>query len=113
MIAIEAKYHKRCLTALYNRARAVASSTSGNDQCNNLDSIALAELGAYMEDCHNGTYIALLFKLSDLAQLYKTHLEQLGVEVDGRVHTSRLMFRLLAVLPNLKATSQGKCYDFI
>ena len=38
MIAIEAKYHKSCLTALYNRARAVASSTSGNDQCNNLHS---------------------------------------------------------------------------
>ena len=52
--------------------------------------------------------IAPVFKLSDLAQLYKTRLEQLGVEVDGRVHTSRLKLRLLAVLPNLKATSQGK-----
>ena len=47
------------------------------------------------------------FKLSDLAQLYKTRLEQLGVEVDGRVHTSRLKLRLLAVLPN-QATSQVK-----
>ena len=108
MIAIEAKYHKSCLTALYNRARAVASSTSGNNQCNNLDSVALAELAAYMEDCHNEMDIAPVFKLSDLAQLYETHLEQLGVEVDGRVHTSRLKLRLLAVLPNLKATSQGK-----
>ena len=108
MIAIEAKYHKSWLTVLYNRARAVASNTSGNDQCNNLDSIALAELVAHMEDCHNETDIAPVFKLSDLAQLYKTRLEQLGIEVDGRVHTSRLKLRLLAVLPNLKATSQGK-----
>ena len=61
-----------------------------------------------MEDCHNEMDIAPVFKLSDLAQLYKTRLEQLGVEVDGRVHTSRLKLRLLAVLPNLKATSQGK-----
>jgi len=53
MIAIEPKYHKSCLTALYNRIRAAASSISGNDQHKNLDSIALAELVAYMEDCHN------------------------------------------------------------
>ena len=108
MIAIEAKYHKSCLTALCNKARAVAGSTSGSNQHNNLDSIALAELVAYMEDCRNETDIAPVFKLTDLAQLYKARLEQLGVEVDGRVHTSRLKLRLLAVLPNLKATSQGK-----
>ena len=47
-----------------------------------------------MEDCHTEMDIAPVFKLSDLAQLYKTRLEQLGVEVDGRVHTSRLKLRL-------------------
>ena len=42
--------------------------------------------------------IAPVLKLADLAQMYKTHLEQLGVEIDGRVHTSRLKLRLLSVV---------------
>ena len=58
--------------------------------------------------CYYETSIVPVFKLTDLAQLYKTRLEQLGVDVSRRIHTSRLKFRLLSVLPNLKATSQGK-----
>ena len=102
MVALEAKYHTRCLAALYNRARAATSSSSG------IYSIAFAELVAYMEDFQTEASIAPVFKLADLAQMYKTRLEQLGVEIDGRVHTSRLKLRLLSVIPNLKATIQGK-----
>ena len=40
--------------------------------------------------------------------MYKTRLEQLGVEIDGQVHTSRLKLRLLSVIPNLRATTQGR-----
>ena len=50
MIALEAKYHTRCLTALYNRARAASSSISGSENHGDLYSIAFAELVAYMED---------------------------------------------------------------
>ena len=108
MIAIEAKYHKSCSTALYNKARVVAGSTSGMINITTLTVLLLLSLVAYMEDCHNEKDIVPVFKLIDLAQLYKTRLKQLGDEVDGCVHTSRLKLGLLAVLPNLKATSQGK-----
>ena len=40
--------------------------------------------------------------------MYKIRLEQLGAENDGRIHTSRLKLSLLSVLPNLRATSQGR-----
>ena len=40
--------------------------------------------------------------------MYKTRLEQLGAEINGCVHTSRLKIRLLSVIPNLRATSQGR-----
>lgn len=40
--------------------------------------------------------------------MYKTRLEQLGVEIDGHVHTSRLKLKLLSVIPNLRATTQGR-----
>ena len=41
MVALEAKYHKSYLTALYSRARTAGSSTSGNDDHNDLYSIVL------------------------------------------------------------------------
>ncbi len=51
-----------------------------------------------------------VFKLANLAQLYKTHLEQLGVAIEGRrVHTSRrLKLRLLSVFPDHRAHLQGR-----
>ena len=102
MIALEAKYYTRCLAALYNKARAAPSSKSGSENHGDLHSIAFAELVAYIEDFRTDKSIALVFKLADLAQMYKTRLEQLGAEIDGRVHTSRLKMRLLSVMPNLR-----------
>ena len=60
-----------------------------------------------MEDFQADASIAPVFKLADLAQMYKTCLEQLGTEIVGSVHTSRLKLRLHSVIPNLKAISQG------
>jgi len=61
-----------------------------------------------MEKFHNEASIAPAFKLTDLEQLYKTHLEQLGGNISGCTHTSKLKLRMLSVLSNLKATMQGK-----
>jgi len=71
MIAIKAKYHTRCLAALYNRARAAISSTSGSDNHEDLHGIVFAELVAYVENFNSETSIALIFKLADLAKLYR------------------------------------------
>ena len=73
-----------------------------------LHSIAFAELVAYMEDFRMEGSVAPVFKLADLAHLYKLRLEQLGVVVEGRVHTSRLKLRLLSVFPDLSAHLQGR-----
>ena len=80
MVALEAKYHKSCLTAFYSRARTAGSSISSNDDLN-------AELVAYMEEFHNELSIALAFKLIGLAQLYKRCLEQFGGNDSGHIHT--------------------------
>ena len=74
MVALEAKYHTRCLTALYNRARAETSSTPGSGKHDDLHSIAFGELVAYVEDFQAEESIAPVFKLADLAQMYKTRL---------------------------------------
>ncbi|KAI4830181.1 hypothetical protein KUCAC02_001831 [Chaenocephalus aceratus] len=107
MIAIEAKYHHHCLRSLYNRARQAApKGNEGDDSC--LHSIAFAELVAYLEDMKSDEDSAPVFKLTDIAQLYKIRLDQLGLTVEKRIHTTRLKNRLLSALPHLRAHSQGR-----
>jgi len=89
MIAIEAKYHKNCLSTLYNRARQATSQDSTGDEDNCLHGIAFAELVAFMEEVSSDEDNAPVFKLADLAQLYKVKLEQLGVVMDSRVQQQK------------------------
>ena len=106
MTAIEATYHQHCLRSLYNRARQEApKDNDGQESC--LHGIAFAELVACLEEMNNDEDNAPVFKLIDIAQLYKVRLEQLGLTLDKRIHTTRLNNRLLSALPGLKAHSQG------
>ena len=92
----------------YNRARATDSTSSDSDRNAHLHGIAYAELVAFMEDLHKEESVAPIFKLKDLAQMYTIRLKQLGVTTENRIHTSRLKNRLLSVIPDLKACSQGR-----
>ena len=107
MIALEAKYDYKCLVQLYNRARAVDRTCADKDIDARLHGIAFAELVAYIEDFHMEESVAPVFKLADLANMYKAHLEQLGADVEGHVHITRLKVRLLSVFPDLRAQLQG------
>ena len=87
MVAIEAKYHRNCLRALYNNIRPSALKDEDEDH---LHGIAFAELVVFMEDMNADEANAPVFKLSDVANLYKTRLEQVGAMVTNRIHTTRL-----------------------
>lgn len=104
MIATEAKYHRNCLRMFYNRTREAAPKDEDEAR---LHGIAFAELVAFMEDMRSDG-CAPVFKLADLADLYKTRLEQLGATVESRIHTTRLKLRLLSALPDLRAYSKGR-----
>ena len=108
MIALEAKYHRKCLTNLYNRARTSKNAATKLESDDDLHGIAFAELVTFMEDFRREGTVAPVFKLSDLADMYRTRLEQLGAVIGSRIHTSRLKIRLMAVFPDLKAHTQGK-----
>ena len=81
LVALEAKYHGKCLASLYNKIH--SSEKNDNDE-NNGDvtniskGLALAELIAYMEDSRRDEQIAPVFKLADMCKLYDERLDQLG-----------------------------------
>ena len=79
-MAIEARYHAKCLTGLYNRARkANLEGLDDNGQCKaeSSSSIAFAELVLYIEETRQYTETVPVFKLAELAQLFMSRLEQL------------------------------------
>lgn len=72
MVALDAKYHAKCLVGLYNRARkAKAKGHKSTGEKEVMSRLAFAELVMYIEETR---YLdedkAPVFKLSDLAQLY-------------------------------------------
>ena len=73
-----------------------------------IEGLAFAELVVFIEEALMDDETAPVFKLADLAQLYTSRMEQLGVKRDGRVHTTRLKHRLLAYFPNMCAQNQGR-----
>lgn len=109
MIALEAKYHIKCLLALYNRARKVRSTQlkTANEE-DKILAVVFAELVVYIEDARSKESIAPVFKLADMAQLYRSRLQQLGVISETRMHTTRLKQKLLARFPDMRAHSKGR-----
>ena len=105
MIALEAKYHTKCLLNLYDRAKQADNTRIAPDA--HLHGIAFAELVSYMEEYCEEENVSAAFKLSDLVNTYKARLEQLGVVVEGRIHSTRLKIRLLSVFPDLKEYKEG------
>lgn len=108
LIAQEAKYHKRCLTSLYNTARSQGSKERNEDADQISHGIALAELVMYITAKHSNNEMAPVFKLCDLAQLYTQKLKELGVDDLKKLHTTRLKERIMAHFPDMKSQKQGR-----
>ena len=85
MVALEAKYHSRCLASLYNRYRKMANTNSdkASGQEKRLHGIAFAEIISYIEEFfeeRNTSSNVPSLRLADLAKMYMTKLEELGVD---------------------------------
>ena len=108
MFARDALYHPKCLAALYNRTRAHGSGSCDQQPDNAVESIALAELVAYIEDCRSTGLTSPVFKLADLGKMFSARLQQLDPSPRGRVNTTRLKNRLLNHIPDLRTHTQGR-----
>lgn len=73
-----------------------------------ISSIAFAELVLYIEESHLDDDTAPVFRLADLANLYKSRVEHYGVALENRVNSNRLKERLLPKIPGLRAQSHGR-----
>ena len=108
MVALEAKYHSKCLLALYYRAKTTVEAEQKTDHEGVMSRIVLAELVLYIEETPLEEGTAPVFRLADLAKLYTTRMEQLGVALCKKVTSTRLKERLLAQLPGLRSQSKGR-----
>ena len=108
MIAIEAKYHKKCITNLTNRHRAflrqIQDCQSGEGDKKN-EARAFVELISFMESCvDDGKYV---LTLTELHQLYMNRLQDFGIQKD--VNKTRLKSRILSQFHGkLQEQSDGK-----
>ena len=76
MIAIEAKYHAKCLVSLYNDVCSLEIKSKSEDEksMSSLHGIAFASLVSYVEEHRDSGETAPVFKLADLVNLYSEKL---------------------------------------
>ena len=92
MMSQDALYHTRCLVLFYRKVDQLNDSQCTSETNTQSHGIALSELLEYIEDRRLESETKPVFKLTDLAQLYKQRINQLGVDKE----------RILANLPNIE-----------
>uniref|UniRef100_UPI00358EC93F uncharacterized protein isoform X1 n=1 Tax=Myxine glutinosa TaxID=7769 RepID=UPI00358EC93F len=110
MIALESKYHAKCLASLYYRASTIQTEQAPADYRDNMrHSTAFAELVTFIEESRfEDPATAPVFKLADLSNLYSSRLEQLGIKHESRIHSTKLKQRILSRFPDMRATKKGR-----
>ena len=111
MHAIDAMYHKNCYSNLRNRFCSLERKENHKNQpISHYESIAFAELVAYIEEACQITDTIPTFQLNTLTKLYETRLAELKqIDVkETNEHSGRLKDRLLKHFPGLQAQPKGK-----
>ena len=106
LIAKTAKYHKTCLTKLYNRHRSLMRTNNREKKESEklIEGRALLELFCYIrEGLEEGTQF---FKLVELKKLYQARLAECGIE--KYIHSTRLKEEILAEFKWAQAQIAGQ-----
>ena len=105
-------YCVKCLSSYYNKSRAKESGKKCNSDAV-LYGVALAEIVAHIEEQKDEARITL-FKLADLIKMYCNRIEELDLDLEGRIHSAHFKDRLLSFCHNLVAyKSRSECLCFI
>ena len=111
LVAIEARYHKNCLTILGNRVRAIKSSKPAADvEYEIIYGVVLAEIVSYIQECCCVEETIPVFKLSALKTLFCKRLVEYGAseEYKSKIHSTRLKEKIIELLPELSEHKKGR-----
>ena len=108
MIALDAMYHSTCFLNLYSECNQKETDVTYHDTDKQIHGQVLSEHAQYMEQVAKDDIKNNVFKLVDLARLYKERAIELGGHTSERVHTTKLKNRLLAHVENLRESKDKK-----
>ena len=112
LVALEAKYHAKCLVALYNKAGRTENGVEKSSESHRHESlchaIALADIVSYIEDCRDDPSVAHVFPMPEIVNMYSARLKQLGIQNSSDIHSTKLKDKILANVPDLQAHKEGR-----
>ena len=108
LIALDAKYHLACLTALRNRHRSLMRQrhdcSDNQKEAQKFEARAFVELITNVENCVEGGQ--LYFELSSLREMYENRLLDLGIRKE--INKVRFKDKVLKHFPHAQEHNDGK-----
>ena len=108
VVAIDMKYHAICLTSLYNRDRAMTSTSQQSTVPETAKNTAFAELLSYIQAVLDSDEDTPVFQLSELTKLYTSRVHQLEENESSSIHATRFKNKILGYFPELEAHTEGR-----
>ncbi len=112
LVAIEARYHKNCLTSLGNRVRAIKSSRPASGvEDKIIYGVVLAEIISYIQECCSVEETVPVFKLSALKSLFCKGLVEYFASEDCKnnsKNSTRLKEKIIEQVPELSEHKKGR-----
>lgn len=116
LIALEGKYHVRCMVNLRNKVRSVEMENQGQHNGGNTvcHAIAFAHVASFISDKLASGDTEYIFCMSTISKMYSAKLMELaGLDEPPEVHTTRLRERVIYNFPNLRTEKKGKEYILV
>ena len=109
LVALEAKYHKNCLSRLYAQKRRLTCSTQCERDSIFCEGMAFADLVLFMQSKLNES-ASYVFQMGKLTKMYSDRVSQLLNHPARPDHTSRLRDKILNHFTDLEAIKSGREY---
>ncbi len=109
MIAINAVYHRACLTRLYRKVETVGCDMTESPRTQVMRSHVLSELLDFIEE-YRGSGKSLA--MAHLTTLYDKRLDALGFP-DIKCNTTRLREDIERMIPDIKAVKMNRCWSLV
>ncbi|GFO40676.1 hypothetical protein PoB_006718100 [Plakobranchus ocellatus] len=101
MMASEAKYHLKCVTAFYRQKPKLAHEEREEDDASTMHALAFAELVGYIVSLKTTPETAPVLNMPEFHRLCEHRLGDLGLQVPSKMQFGLLTEKILATAPHL------------